>query len=48
VIGATRTARARVAPPAAGGRSGPRVTGTAEAWKAASIIAIISARIARA
>lgn len=48
VIAATRTARRCVAPPRAGGRSRPLVSGTAGARKAASIIGIISAPIARA
>ena len=47
-IVATRTARSRVAPPAASARSRPPVTGTAGVRKAASIIAITNARIARA
>jgi hypothetical protein len=48
VIAATRTARRDVAPPRVGARLGRRVTDTAEARKAASIIGITNARIARA
>jgi hypothetical protein len=47
-IVATPTARSRVARLAAGARSRPPVTDTAGVRKVASIIAIISARIARA
>jgi len=48
VIAATRTARRRVAPPHGGGRWEPLGNDTAEVPKAASIIGIINAPIARA
>ena len=47
-IAGTPTARPHVEPPRAGVRSPPRVSATAEVRKGASIIGIISARIASA
>jgi hypothetical protein len=48
VIGATRIARRRVARPPAAHRSAPRAAAIVAVRKAASIIAITNAHIARA